>query len=91
MRLPGPIVDGQIYGALFAKQAIDWLGAGPFVRKLAFRMRAMAFAGDTLIATGEVTETAAEKGRVVVRLSQVLRKGEQVVAEATTEVLLPED
>ncbi|MDP6342126.1 MAG: MaoC family dehydratase [Alphaproteobacteria bacterium] len=89
MKLPGPIIDGQMYGALFAKQAMDWLGAKAFVRKLDFRMRAMAFAGDALAAEGEVVETRAEDGHAVVVLAQRLRNGEQLIAEATTEVRLP--
>ena len=53
MQLPGPVVDGQVYGAMFAKQALDWLGPKAFVRRLVFRMRSMAFAGDTLRLEGE--------------------------------------
>ena len=89
MKLPGPVIDGQIYGALFAKQAVDWLGPRAFVARLDFRMRAMAFAGDTLVSQGEVAETRAEDGHDVVVLSQCLRNGETVIAEATTEVRLP--
>ncbi len=89
MKLPGPVIDGQMYGALFAKQAIDWLGPRAFVAKLDFRMRAMAFAGDTLVAEGEVVETRAEDDGVVVILSQRLRNGDATTAEATTEVRLP--
>ncbi len=89
MELPGPVIDGQIYGALFAKQAVDWLGPRAFIRKLEFRMAAMAFAGDSLVAEGEVAETRSEDGAVVVVLSQRLRNGEKTIAEATTEVRLP--
>ena len=90
MKLPGPIIDGQIYGALFAKQAVDWLGPQAFVQKLDFRMRAMAFAGDTLAGEGEVVEAKAEDGQAIVVLAQRLQRGDTLIAEATTEVRLPD-
>ncbi len=89
MGLDAPIIDGQIYGALFAKQAMDEFGPKAFVRRLEFRMRNMAFAGDTLVARGEVTERRAEETREVLSLNQRLLRGETVIAQATTEVSLP--
>jgi acyl dehydratase len=88
MGLPAPVIDGQIYGALFAKQAIAWLGPKAFIRRLDFRMRSMAFAGDTLRIEGQVSELRKEAGGEVVVLSQQLTKDGAVVAEATTEVRL---
>ena len=89
MGLPAPVLDGQIFGALFAKQATAWLGPKAFVRRLNFRMRAMAFAGDTLRLEGRVDELReGDDGNVVV-LRQQLKKGDTLVAEATTEVRLP--
>lgn len=90
MGLPAPVLDGQIFGALFAKQATAWLGPQAFIRRLNFRMRSMAFAGDTLRIEGQVAELLdGGEGNVVV-LQQQLKKGDDVVAEATTEVSLPE-
>ena len=86
MKLPGPVIDGQMYGALFAKQAMDWLGPMAFIRRLEFRMAAMAFAGDTLAGEGEVVETGADDGHGLVVLAQRLRNGERLIAEATTEL-----
>ncbi|HJM92625.1 MAG: MaoC/PaaZ C-terminal domain-containing protein [Alphaproteobacteria bacterium] len=85
MGLPAPVIDGQIYGALFAKHAIDWLGPKTFIQRLNFRMRTMAFAGDTLRTEGQVSEVL-DDGVVVLR--QQLKKGEKIVAEAVTEVRL---
>ena len=89
MGLPAPVLDGQIYGALFAKQAIAWLGPKAFIRRLNFRMRAMAFAGDTLRLEGQVSEVRVEEDGAVAVLHQQVKKGDDVVAEATTEVRLP--
>lgn len=88
MGLPAPVLDGQIYGALFAKQATAWLGPKAFVRRLNFRMRAMAFAGDTLRIEGQVAELLDNEDGNGVMLTQQIKKGDTVVAEATTEVYL---
>lgn len=85
MNLPNVIVDGQAYGALFARAALDWAGPKAFVVRLSLRMRAMAFAGDRLLADGVVTEIG---GQTVV-LEQRLTSNGRLVAEATTEVRLP--
>jgi acyl dehydratase len=91
MNLPAPVIDGQIYGALFAKQVVAWLGPRAFVRRLNFRMRAMAFAGDTLMTEGEVTEVRIEDSADIVVLKQRLTCGARLVSEATTEVRLPRE
>jgi acyl dehydratase len=86
--LPNVVIDGQAYGALFARHALDWLGPRAFIRHLSFRMRAMAFAGDTLRAEGEVREVRREAEGAVVALSQRLSVGDRLVAEATIEARL---
>lgn len=85
MKLPGVLVDGQAFGALFARAALDWAGPHAFITRLTFRMKSMAFAGDTLIAEGEVT---AVHDRIVV-LAQRLTNAGRLAAEATTEIRLP--
>lgn len=84
--LPGVIIDGQAFGALFARAALQWAGPRAFLWKMSLRMKSMAFAGDTLRAEGEVS--AVEER--VVTLAQRLSKGGQLVAEATTRIRLPE-
>jgi acyl dehydratase len=83
---PGAVIDGQMYGALFARAALDWAGPRAFLAKLSFKMKAMAFAGDRLVAEGEVKEVR-EK---TIILSQRITKSGKLVAEATAEVRLPE-
>ena len=89
MQLPGPVVDGQVYGALFARQAVDSFGPRAFVRKLTFRMRAMAFAGDRLQLEAEVSEVQEGTEFDVVVLAQRLIRDDRTVADARTEVRLP--
>jgi acyl dehydratase len=85
LKLRAPVIDGQEFGAFFARAALEWAGPRALVKRLGFRMKAMAFAGDTLRAEGEVKET---RGGTVV-LSQRLTCGDRLVAEATTEMSLP--
>lgn len=84
-KLPGAIVDGQAFGALLARAALEWAGPRAFIIRMSLRMKSMAFAGDTLRAEGAVSEI---KGNVVV-LKQRLMNQEHVAGEATTEVRLP--
>jgi len=86
LKLPGVVVDGQAFGALLARAALDWAGPRAFMTRLAFRMKSMAFAGDTLLAEGEVT---AVHNRGVV-LAQRLTSAGRLVAEATAEIRLPD-
>ena len=85
LNLPAPVIDGQEFGAFLARAALDWAGPRAFLKRLALRMKAMAFAGDTLRAEGEVKEV---RDGVVV-LTQRLTCGERLVAEATAELRLP--
>jgi acyl dehydratase len=85
LNLPAPVIDGQEFGAFLARAALEWAGPRAFLTRLALRMKAMAFAGDTLRAMGEVKEM--RDGTVV--LTQRLTCGERLVAEATTELRLP--
>ena len=85
LKLPGVLVDGQAFGALLARAALEWAGPKAFIASMSFRMKSMAFAGDTLRAEGAVTEIS---GNVVV-LSQRLLNAGRVSAEATTRIRLP--
>jgi acyl dehydratase len=81
---PGPVIDGQMYGAVFASLAMKGAGPRAFVTKMSLRMKSMAFAGDTLRAEGTVK--SAEAGLVV--LEQRLMSGDRVIAECTTSLSL---
>jgi len=88
--LPGPIIDGQAFGALLARAAMEWAGPRAFMTRLAFRVKSMAFAGATLRAAGSVVAIEPVQGGHKVVLAQQLTAGERVVAESTTELRLPE-
>ncbi len=89
MKLPNVIVDGQAYGAVFAKAVLDWAGPRAFVRKMSLKFRSMAFAGDALQVEGEVS--AVEDGdEALVTIAQRLKNGDRLIAEATTVLRLPD-
>lgn len=86
MNLPDVVIDGQVFGALFSRAAVDWAGPRAFVARLSFKMKSMAFAGETLRVEGGVMHL---RGNTVV-IAQRLTSGGRLVSEATTEVRLPE-
>ena len=87
--IAGPIVDGQMFGALLAEALIDWLGPRAFIRRMSFRLRAMVFAGETVRCEGEVASILAEADCEVVRVTQRVRVGERIAVEpASAEIVL---
>ncbi|HZJ07404.1 MAG TPA: MaoC/PaaZ C-terminal domain-containing protein [Nocardioidaceae bacterium] len=60
-RLPAPVVDGQVFGALLVEQLQDWLGPQSFVQKLNFTFKALVFAGETVRCEGTVTEVHSDR------------------------------
>ncbi|WP_262849037.1 MaoC family dehydratase [Mumia quercus] len=54
-RLPGPVVDGQVFGAYLVEMLQDWLGPDCFVATLEFSFRNLMFAGETIRCEGEVS------------------------------------
>lgn len=72
-RLPAPVVDGQLLGALLAEQVQDWLGPSGTLTRLWFRFAGLVFAGETVRC--EATVTAVDGDRVTV--------GARVVVAAT--------
>lgn len=85
MNMPNVIIDGQAFGALFARAVVDWAGPRSFVARLSFKMKSMAFSGETLRLEGEIVEISS----CTVVLAQRLTSGGRLVSEAQTEVRLP--
>lgn len=63
-KVPAPVVDGQVFGALFTELIQDALGPRCFVRELAFTFRNLMFAGETVRCAGTVTEVSADRVQV---------------------------
>jgi acyl dehydratase len=79
--LPGPIADGQMFGAVLAEALLDWLGPRAFIRKLSFRLRGMVFPDDRVRCEGEVTTIDAERDHDVVTVAMRIRVGDRIVIE----------
>lgn len=87
----GPFMDGQMVGALLARQLMDWGGPDAFVRRLAYRLRAMVYAGERIVLGGRVTGTMVEAGRGLALCTLAVLKddGTEIVRDATAAVELP--
>jgi acyl dehydratase len=88
-QLPGPVVDGQMFGALLAEALLDWLGPRAFIQKLGFRMKGMVFAGQTVRCDGEVTAIHAAGDHDVLGVAQRITVDGRLAAEGTAEIRLP--
>ena len=89
--MPGPFMDGQMLGALLARQLTDWGGADSFVRKLSYRQRAMVYEGDTISIRGKVSGTSVANGCKLAHctLSVTGSDGRVVARDATASIELP--
>ena len=87
-QLRGVLIDGQVFGAIFAREAMRWAGPKAFITHMGLKMKSMAFAGDHLLAKGHVTEVTPQAGDTLVRLTQQLLCDTRLVAEASTELRL---
>jgi acyl dehydratase len=87
--IAGPIVDGQMFGALLAEALLDWLGPRAFIRRMSFRLRAMVFAGETVRCEGEVASIVTEADRHVIQVAQRVRVVDRVAVEpASAEIVI---
>lgn len=85
--MDGPVVDGQMMGALLAEQVTRAFGATPRFRRLHFRLRAPVGVGDEVRC--EATVAAVSDG--VVTIDQRVLVGDTVVvAPAGAEVVSPD-
>ena len=89
--LPGPVVDGQVFGALLVEMIQDWLGPECFVRELSFSFRNLVFAEETVRCAGTVTEVTDDGLALDLRVDVVAADGSAArpaVAPASARVLL---
>lgn len=53
--MPAPVMDGQMIGAVIARQMMQWGGPDAFVRRLGYRLLTPVHADDEIRLTGSVT------------------------------------
>jgi acyl dehydratase len=87
-QLPGLLIDGQAFGAVFAREAMRWAGPQAFLARMGLKMKSMAFAGDHLVASGQVTAVEQRGEQWVVHIDQQLHCGERLIAQASSELRL---
>lgn len=80
--LRGPLVDGQMLGALMASQLMRHFGPTSFVTSLSFRFQTMVFAGDAIRVEAEITEDDGTVARVATRVMV----GDAVAADGSATV-----
>jgi len=83
-KLPGPVVDGQMLGALMAEQVLDHFGPRAFLTALSFRFTSMVFAGETVRVEGAI----AEQDDTSARIKQRVLVGDRLAAEGEAKVRL---
>ena len=87
--LEGPVVDGQMLGALLAEQCMQAFGPGCWLKKLSFRLRSAVYAGETITIDGRVAEVREGDGHRVVLVDQQVKVDDRiVVGPASAEVVL---
>jgi len=81
---PAPFVDGQMLGALIARQLMQWAGQDAFLRRLRYRLSAMVFVGERIVFSGEVARTQIDSGHglAVCRVDITKPDGTKVVSAA---------
>lgn len=82
---PGPVVDGQVFGALMAECLLDWLGPQAWIRKLSFRFKTPVTAGATVRCWGETRGADDEGISVSLRVDVIDGSGDLVATAAIGE------
>ncbi|MGY9048407.1 hypothetical protein P775_24730 [Puniceibacterium antarcticum] len=87
--LPAPFVDGQMWGAWFARQLRAHFGPQAFVKAMKLRYHAMCFAGDHVICSGVIGRVQQRNDGHELEVTQQIEKSGTRVATCTSVVLLP--
>ena len=88
-QLRGTLIDGQAFGAVFAREAMQWAGPKAFITRMGLKMKSMAFAGDHLVVQGCVSAVTPHPTHGIVHITQQLLCDGRLIAEATTDLSLP--
>ena len=83
--VPGPVVDGQMFGALLVEQVQNALGPDWVVTEMSFRYAAMVFAGETVTVTGTVESADDSSIRVVQQIAASGEVGKMAIKDAWCE------
>lgn len=88
--LDSPVVDGQMLGALLARQVLGHLGSSAFLRSLDFRLKSMVSVGETVRCTAETAASEEVDGGVLVTFNQRMTVGDRgIIDGARAQVFVP--
>lgn len=87
--LEKPVIDGQMFGAIFAHVIGVWIGPRGYIEKLSVSYRSMAFAEDSLSIEGLVSDTARRPNVGLITIEQTIKNGDQVVSTAHSVARVP--
>ncbi len=89
MKVEGVFVDGQQFGALFARRVMDRFGPKTFIVRLKINYRTMVFVGETVVGEGEIVDVhPAKHGSTIIQVVQRFKKNGYNVADCTIEASL---
>ena len=80
--LPGPVVDGQVFGAYLCEQLLDHFGSTSWVRRIAFQFTSMVFAGETITVRAQITDDRGDE----VDVAQQVHVGDRLCVKGTATV-----
>ena len=86
--LSGPVMDGQMVGALLARVLMQWGGENAFVKRLNYRQGAMVFIGEKLVIGGTVMNKDPKLRLISFDLFVIKANGMSVVRDASAVVEL---
>lgn len=89
--LRGPVVDGQMFGALIARQVREWAGPRARFVELEFQNRGFVSAGDTVTVVSSVVSSRQEGSvdRIEIATHILGEGGRRVVDKGRTVVDVP--
>ena len=88
--LDSPVADGQMLGALLARQVLDHLGSRAFLRTIDFRFKSMVSVGETVRCTAEAVGSEEVDGGVLVTFDQRMTvDGRSIIDGARAQVFVP--
>ena len=84
-----PVIDGQMYGGVFAKAISGCLGPRIFIQKLDIKYCSLAYAGDTLTVEGQVVELEIVDDFGLISAAHILKREGDTVSKARSVVRVP--
>ena len=82
MQLPGVVIDGQVFGAVFARESMQWAGPKAFIQSMSLKLKSMAFAGDHLVVKGSISSIEHLDEMCMVHIDQQLWCSDRLVAQS---------